>query len=408
MTYENELRFLCDTLKKLHVRTCFVSPADPAESIIDGNLKLLFSQSKYAKAPISEIFGKIEDCTIYKYTFFPRVHSVFLLLPDLEPQTIFIMGPYLSEPVTHTHMLEIGENIGISPKDQKFLENVFADMPILCDDSHVFAMLDSFGERIWGSAKAFKSVDVRKERADNSFDVSVPKVLDEESSLMASMNMMEKRYQYENELMDSVANGQIRKINILLSGFSDLGFEKRSADPLRNAKNYLIITNTLLRKAAERGGVHPIYLDSLSSSFAFKIEQFANSNETRDLMVEMCSAYCRLVRKHSINTYSPIVQKTILIIESDLSADLSLSALADAHNISAGYLSTVFKKETGKTLTQFVIERRIKHATKLLESTHLQIQTIALHCGIMDVQYFSKIFKKITGKTPKEYRESVR
>ena len=408
MTYENELRFLCDTLKKLHVHSCFVSPADPANNIIDGNIKLLFSDSKYSKIPVSDIFGKIEGSTIYKYTFFPRIHSIFILLPDLEHQTILVIGPYLSEPISHNHLLEIGEKMGLSPKDQKFLESVFADMPILRDDSHIFAMLDSFGERIWGNAKAFKSVDVRKERADNSFDVSVPKVLDEESSLMASMKMMEKRYQYENELMDAIANGQLRKINLLLSGFSELGFEKRSADPLRNAKNYLIITNTLLRKAAERGGVHPIYLDSLSSSFAFKIEQFANSNETRDLMVEMCSAYCRLVRKHSINTYSPIVQKTILIIESDLSSDLSLSALAQAHNISAGYLSTVFKRETGMTLTQFVMEKRVKHAIKLLESTHLQIQTIALHCGIMDVQYFSKMFKKITGKTPKEYRESVR
>ena len=408
MTYESELHFLCDTLKKLHVRTFFVSPDDPAETIIDGNLKLLFSESKYSKIPVSEIFQKIDASIIYKYTFFPLVHSIFILLPDIEPQTILVIGPYLSEPISNNQLLEIGENIGFSPKNQKFLESVFADIPILKDDSHVFAMLDSFGERIWGSAKAFKTVDVRKERADTALDVSMPKTLDEESSFMASMQLMEKRYQYENELMDAVANGQIRKINILLSGFSNFGFEKRSADPIRNTKNYLIITNTLLRKAAERGGVHPVYLDSLSSSFAMKIEQFSNSNELRDMLVEMSSSYCRLVRKHSINTYSPIVQKTILMIESDLSAELSLSALAAAHNISAGYLSTVFKRETGKTLTQFVMEKRIKQATKLLESTHLQIQTIALHCGIMDVQYFSKAFKKITGKTPKEYRESVR
>jgi AraC-like DNA-binding protein len=385
-----------------------VSPDDPAESIIDENLKLLFGESKYAKKPLVEIFGKIEHSIIYKYTFFPRVHSVFFLLPDFDPQTIFVFGPFLSEAISHNHLLEIGEKVGLSPKDQKFLENIFANMPLLRDDSHIFAMLDSFGERIWGSAKAFKSVDVRKERTDTIFDIAAHKSLDEESSLMASMNMLERRYQYENELMDAVANGQLRKISILLSGLSELGFEKRISDPLRNSKNYLIIVNTLLRKAAERGGVHPIYLDSLSSSFAMKIEQFSNSNETRDMIAEMFTSYCRLVRRHSINTYSPMVQKTILIIESDLSADLSLSALAQAHNISAGYLSTVFKKETGKTLTQFVIERRIKQATKLLENTHLQIQTIALHCGIMDVQYFSKIFKKMTGKTPKEYRESVR
>jgi len=106
--------------------------------------------------------------------------------------------------------------------------------------------------------------------------------------------------------------------------------------------------------------------------------------------------------------YSPAVQKTILIIDSELSSDLSLTSLSARQNISAGYLSAVFKKETGKTLSEYIREKRIESAIHLLQTTHLQIQTVALHCGIMDVQYFSKMFKKQTGKTPKEYRESIK
>ena len=122
----------------------------------------------------------------------------------------------------------------------------------------------------------------------------------------------------------------------------------------------------------------------------------------------MFRRYCRLVRKHSVKDYSRVVRETILLIDSDLAADLTLSSLAANQKISAGYLSTVFKKETGKTVSEFIRDKRIKHAAHLLLTTHLQIQTIALHCGIMDVQYFSKIFKKQTGKTPKEYRESMK
>ena len=102
------------------------------------------------------------------------------------------------------------------------------------------------------------------------------------------------------------------------------------------------------------------------------------------------------------------MQKAIVFIHSDLSANLTLSILADTQNISAGYLSAVFKKETGKTVTQYITDERIKQAKHLLKTTRLQIQTIALHCGIVDVQYFSKIFKKSTGKTPKEYREEIK
>ena len=56
---------------------------------------------------------------------------------------------------------------------------------------------------------------------------------------------------------------------------------------------------------------------------------------------------------------------------------------------------------------------KLKHTLEIAnilgaKNTRLQVQTIALHCGIMDVQYFPKLFKKQTGKTPREYRESMR
>ena len=148
-----------------------------------------------------------------------------------------------------------------------------------------------------------------------------------------------------------------------------------------------------------------MYLDSLSSSFATHIEQTPTTSKILLLMKDMFSSYCRLVRKHSTSKYSPIVQQAILVIESEISEDLSLSKLAKLQNISSGYLATLFKKETGKTVTQFVKEKRMNYASDLLATTHLQIQTIASHCGIMDVQYFSKTFKAIKGMTPKEYRE---
>ena len=76
-------------------------------------------------------------------------------------------------------------------------------------------------------------------------------------------------------------------------------------------------------------------------------------------------------------------------------------------NISPSYLSALFKQEVGKTLTEYVNSKRIERAMQLLETTRLQVQTIAQNCGILDVHYFSKIFKKTTGMTPKEYRASV-
>ena len=125
-------------------------------------------------------------------------------------------------------------------------------------------------------------------------------------------------------------------------------------------------------------------------------------------MNQMLHSYCRLVRKHSMKQYSPLIQKAVTCIDAELSANLSLQNLAKRLNVSGSYLSTTFKKETGQTITGYINYKRIRHAMHLLSSTNLQVQTISQHCGILDIHYFSKLFKKATGLTPKEYRESLK
>ena len=105
--------------------------------------------------------------------------------------------------------------------------------------------------------------------------------------------------------------------------------------------------------------------------------------------------------------YSLLVRKILVRIDSDLTADLSLKAQADFLKVNSSYLSTLFKKETGTTLTEYVNRKRVEHGIFLLNTTHMQIQAIAQCCGIPDVNYFTKTFKKIVGKTPKEYRNHV-
>ena len=407
MFYEKELHFLCDIFKKLHIRTVFTSPSSPVTDIIPECMELI-SPRRFSKMTVSEFFGVPENNVIYKYTHAQRACFIFFLLPERSPSTLFAIGPFLSAPISQGQISELAEISGVPPKDIKTLESIMGNIPVLPDSSHMYSVLESFCEHIWGSATAFKMLDINLEMTSPDFKLDLGGSLDEPETVLLNMQIMERRYHYENELMDAVTHGQSRKFATLFSAIaedSDGYFQKRVPDPLRNAKNYCIIMNTLLRKAAERGGVHPIHLDSLSSSYALKIEQLQNVKNTRELMSEMFSSYCRLVRKHTMKSYSPIVQKVILLIDSDLSANLSLSSLAATQNVSAGYLSTIFKRETGKTITEYISDERIKLASRLLTTTHLQIQTIALHCGIIDVQYFSKIFKKKTGKTPKEYRE---
>lgn len=399
---EKALHLLCETFRRSRVK---VTLLDASASLFDFlRTSFPFSYPEAALEGAPGLLGTPKADTLYRLKSEGVFHARYLLLPD--GRTLFI-GPYLTKSLSPDEVFSLGERRSISPQAQRSLAEFCAGLAILLEDNPLFSLLDSFCEQIFEShAFAIRDADELLSAPPPGTKQSAPG--DGSEDLLLNMKAMERRYAYENELMEAVTLGQLHKERLLTPLFATRFFERRVADPLRNAKNYHIIMNTLLRKAAERAGVHPLYLDETSSGFAREIEALSSVDGSADLMRRMFRSYCRLVRKNSIRQYSRIVQQTILAIDADLSAPLSPSSLAAAQGVSAPYLSTVFRRETGKTLSSYLRDKRMEQAAELLATTHLQVQSVALHCGILDVQYFSKLFRRQFGCTPKEYRERTK
>lgn len=406
MFYESELRFMQTIFRKNHLQSLIIDPHQPLDRRIDMGLYSLLGFEDDYKRSFYEIVSSANPNTIYKMITRFSCCYLFLILPDTGKETVFIIGPYMDNEISHEQVLEKAEQLKLTPAQTPLLERFYGSLPYFPVLDPIFIVLDSFADLIWG-AGSFTVEDINADLSGSFMPLpSVTAEPPQPEKTEWNMQMLEARYKYENEMMQAVSHGLSHKAEMIASGFSAASFARRLSDPMRELKNYSIIINTLLRKAAENGGVHPIYLDSVSSDFARKIEQLASPENGRELVTEMFRSYCRLVKKHATIHYSPPVQKIITLIDSDLTADLSLSALASMQNVSASYLSSLFKQETGQTITDYVNRKRTELAMHLLETTNLQVQTIAQHCGIVDVHYFSKVFKKYTGKTPKEYRNS--
>jgi len=224
----------------------------------------------------------------------------------------------------------------------------------------------------------------------------------------AGMDMIEKRYEIENALLRAVEMGNDKlAFQILQESYhSDHMMDNRLPDKLRNLKDYLITINVLCRKTVERAGVQPIYIDSISNNFVIFIENADNFEECQKVAEQIIPTYCMMVRKLNRQTYSPIIQKVIAYIESDLCTDLSLKTFAKYLNVNASYLSTLFSKEVGIPLSEYVNNSRIFHAKKLLLGTDLPIKSIAEQCGFADTHYFSRVFRRVADTTPGEYRKN--
>lgn len=407
MFCQKEFDFLRDVFSKCRIQTSVVDKVGVLSADSFSALSERLGKGPLYRRYEQGVLNSLSPKTMYKLKDSLGLYFILFLIPEKDGKDVFLVGPYRNSTPSGKRLLELGEKHGISPNRQKYFEEYILGFPELLEGNPLFLMLDRFCEMLWESP-SFAIVELDAQDYLPTSPIGKTLIDDKIDDVLINAKAMETRYEFENKMIQAVSQGQLHMEKQLVSAFSEEIFQKRVADPIRNAKNYGIIMNTLLRKAAESGGVHPVYIDRTSSEFAAKIENMAAVSRTGELMREMFRAYCRLVRKHSLKDFSSTVQKAVLIIDSDISADLSPSLLAQNLNISLGYLCTIFRKEIGKTVSKYIREKRIQYAAHLLSTTNLQVQTVALHCGIMDVQYFSKIFKKETGKTPKEYREYVK
>ncbi|OMF34568.1 hypothetical protein BK133_12275 [Paenibacillus sp. FSL H8-0548] len=101
---------------------------------------------------------------------------------------------------------------------------------------------------------------------------------------------------------------------------------------------------------------------------------------------------------------NPLIQQAKQYMMDHFNTDLSLEQICEKVNVSKNYFSTLFKKETGKNVWDFLSEYRTERAKELLVSTHLKNYEIALEIGYENPSYFTKTFKKWVGIGPQEYR----
>lgn len=408
MSHRIELDFTRKLLSHFRLKTYQITEENTDLSQIDMGLRKLLGLSDEYQNSRTFFRNTLNSNTIYKITDAFYCNYFLIRLPDYDKDTTLVVGPYTVKEFNSNEIMELTEQYSLPPQFFNTLEKYFNNIPYLENESTLLIIMNTLGETLWGNMDSFsfENLEQTEYSAENQ-SIDIPSEFSYDLTDAAiNMKSIEERYSVENQLLKAISQGLSHKVEMLMTNISASSYEKRTADPIRNMQNYCIIMNTLLRKAVENGSVHPFYIDKLSSDFARKIEQVTSMESVRKLQKDMIHKYCLLVKNHSMKGYSLLVQKVITYIDSDLTADLSLNAISANLNVNASYLSTLFKRETGSTLTEYVNEKRIQHGILLLHSTSLQIQTIASYCGISDVNYFTKLFKKKVGKTPKEYREN--
>lgn len=403
MGYEAQLQFVQDFLEKLHIASCMITEPEsniPAE--VDLGLRSLLFQADNYYTILENSLQEAKDRTIYRFVDEYGCGYIFLRLPD---GTCFYIGPYLMQLPSRESVEARAKSMNLSDTKKKQLSIYYNDLPVIEDENWLLTLANTLAAAIWGGEGQYSMEYIDYEICDRRVPLPVTGNDADPYDAPMSLSVLEANYAREAQLMEAVSKGQLHLVTADASTVFNNGTEQRLSDSLRNRKNYLIILKTLLRKAAEQGGVHPLHIHRLTGTYAQKIERIRTIRESLKLQEDMIRDYCLLVKNHSLTRYSYYVGKAITLVHYDLAADLSLRAIADQLNVNSSYLSKLFHHECGCTLTEYVNRSRVERAAVLLHNGNRTIHDIANECGFQDVTYFIRVFKKYAGITPAAYRD---
>ena len=334
--------------------------------------------------------------------FYLFLHLPSLFLYDYESPH-FVIGPYLECTPGSEALLKTMENLSIP-------QELFEDIRLFYASTPVLSNIESFESLVLNLSRGLFHTEYTVSHLPDEGTIQMehsPLILKVRKNPEISVSTIEERYQVENQMLEAVSKGDEKRAHELYQKFQTFQLRPRSENALLNKKHGVIILNTLFRKSIEAGGVHPLYIDDLSGKFAILINEARSERELDHLSSDMLHKYCLMVKNHSMTGYSPVIKDVISYIDFHYAEDLNLAFFAELFCMNKNYLSSLFKRETQTTLTDYIHQVRLRRAITLINSSSLSITTVAASCGYNDINYFIRIFKRAYGMSPKQYQKSI-
>jgi len=173
---------------------------------------------------------------------------------------------------------------------------------------------------------------------------------------------------------------------------------------IRAIKARLLELLVILSRATIEAGADPAETFRLSENFISQIEQYNDIDQLALWISDIVRRFVVQAFDLAQIKHSDVVFKTTNYIKRNCAEKLSLDLLAQEVFLSKSYLSSVFKKEMGMSLTAYITKVRVEKSKKLLLEDNASLATISSQCGFKDQSYFTKVFKKEIGVSPKRFR----
>ena len=337
---------------------------------------------------------------IFFESSFKVCYLTFLLIHEEKYYGFIALGPFMKNSLTEHQLNQIIQNQKLPLSDRNHFKLLFSRIPIISKirlfhiEKAFIALLES-STRINDRSNSPTEIDDSPQ--EYSFNNSIP--IDNHKTPTSFIS-----HDFELLFLDKVATGDIEQVFTLYSEHIRPLFSSHSSSDFIDDQFNAIIINTLLSRRVINASVDADYAFRLFHQYVTAIKEASTLNELTLILEDMINKYTNSVLHIDSISHVGVIKKASKYVHNHLSEAIRLQEVADYIGLSPNYFSSLFKKEMNLAFADYVNHIRIKESQYLLKTTDQSILDIALSVGFNNQNYFTTIFKKVTGITPKQYR----
>lgn len=228
----------------------------------------------------------------------------------------------------------------------------------------------------------------------------------EEHEVSKSHRPMEDEYAFYS----AVRSGDLEAVrkNLDLGHFSNPnGMGILSKNPLTNFKYHFVVTTALITRYCVEGGMELEQAYRLCDFYILKMDRCTSTKAIVALHRKMSLDFTKrmlLLKKNAV--ISKPITLCIDYIYTHMHEKITVDILSEYVNLSNGYLSRLFKKELGISISDYIREKKIENAQNLLKYSNYNLAEISDYLAFSSESHFIHVFEKIVGLTPKKYRDT--
>ena len=326
-------------------------------------------------------------------------HIVFPLISKETFLGSILVGPFLMDTPDSILISDITKKYHISTDEALDLYDEIGSIPIVPPSTvnHISHLLFYLFSNL--------IADSKKELRKNNQKLLQQSRINESIQRYKAENIGRSSYPYEKEkeLLSKVKLGDVREANAVLNDL--LGYvlfsEGNSLDVVKIRSLELC---SLLSRTAIEGGAPTDSMLNLNNQFLKNLQQVDSLDSLCHMLQEVVETFSESMFNYIPSKNNDIIKRAMLYISKHFNTPLSLEEVAAHVHLHPSYFSTIFKNSTGSSFKEYLNKVRIEESKLLLLNTDFSIIDIAIAVGFEDQSYFSKVFKKYTGITPKQFR----